>query len=206
MNRLVDSIEALFAATVETGGDLAKTAKFTLQNINWKETLNRPEPASHHIVDSYLEAACSNAGPDGSSSHAVAQALLAVSNQLHWRSSSKARVDGPDVAILLRNFAVTTIFGEGALLQTDKVYAGFSLQAPDIYYPPHAHYAEESYWIIGGNADWRVGAKPWFAVEPGDSIYHESEARHVMQTNEQPLLTVWLWTSHLDSEVMIVRS
>jgi hypothetical protein len=26
-----------------------------------------------------------------------------------------------------------------------------------------------------------------------------------MQTNEQALLTVWLWTSHLDSEVMIVR-
>ena len=26
-----------------------------------------------------------------------------------------------------------------------------------------------------------------------------------MQTNEQPLLAVWLWTSHLDSEVMIVR-
>jgi hypothetical protein len=26
-----------------------------------------------------------------------------------------------------------------------------------------------------------------------------------MQTNEQPLLTVWLWTSHLDSEVIIIR-
>lgn len=205
MNRLIDAIEALFTATAETGGDLAKTANFTLQNMNWNETLETPEPASHHIVDSYLEAACADAGPDGSDSHAIAQALLAVADQLEWRSSSKATVDGPDVEILLRNFAVTTIFGEGALLPTDKVYAGFSLQAPDIYYPPHAHYAEESYWIIGGNADWRVGAKPWFGVEPGDSIYHESEARHVMQTNEQPLLTVWLWTSHLDSEVMIVR-
>lgn len=206
MNCMIDAIVALFSEAVETGGDLAKTATFTLENVNWKKSLHRPEPTSHHIVDSYLEAACANAGSAGSSSHAVAQALLAVTNQLQWRSSSKTSVDGPDVAILLQNFAVTTIFGEGALLPTDKVYAGFSLQAPDIYYPPHAHYAEESYWIIGGNADWRVGAKPWFAVQPGDSIYHESEARHVMQTNEQPLLTVWLWTSHLDSEVMIVRS
>ena len=50
----------------------------------------------------------------------------------------------------------------------------------------------------------RCGTEPWFAVEPGDSIYHAS-GLHAMQTNEQPLLAVWLWTSHLDSEVMIVR-
>jgi len=128
-----------------------------------------------------------------------------VTDQLAWRSSSKNRDDGPDVEILLRNFAVVTVIGEGGLLPSDKVYAGFSLQARDTYYPPHAHHAEESYWIIGGDGDWRVGTKPWFAVEPGDSIYHESGARHAMQTNEQPLLTVWLWTSHLDSEVVIVR-
>ncbi len=205
MNRLIQTIEALFAATAASGGDLAKTAKFTLENVNWKEPVNKPEPTGHPIVESYLEAACANSGQQGSSSHTVAQALLAVTDRLAWRSSSKARKDGPDVEILLRNFAVTTVIGPGGLLPTDKVYAGFSLQARDIYYPPHAHFAEESYWIIGGNGDWRVGTKPWFAVQPGDSIYHESEARHVMQTNEQPMLTVWLWTSHLDSEVVIVR-
>ena len=205
MNRLIDALQALFVATAASGGDMAKTAMFTLDNVNWNETLSRPEPTGHHIVDSSLEATCANSGPDGSSSHVLAQALLAVTDQLAWRSSSKASEDGPDVALLLRNFAVTTIIGEGGLLPSDKVYAGFSLQARDIYYPPHAHFAEESYWIIGGDADWRVGSKPWFAVKPGDSIYHESEARHAMQTNEQPLLTVWLWTSHLDSEVIIIR-
>ncbi len=205
MNRLIDAFEGLFTAATISCGELAKTANFTLENVNWKETLSRPKPTGHRIVDSYLEAACADSGPAGSSSHGVAEALIAVANQLAWRSSSKSRDDGPDVAILLRNFAVTTVIGEGGLLPSDKVYAGFSLQAPDIYYPPHAHHAEESYWIIGGDGDWRVGTKPWFAVQPGDSIYHESGARHAMQTNEQPLLTVWLWTSHLDSEVMIIR-
>jgi mannose-6-phosphate isomerase-like protein (cupin superfamily) len=205
MKQLIQAIEALFTATAVSGGDLAKTANFTLDNVSWKEPLSEPEPTDHPIVDSCLEAACADSGPDGSCSNEIAQALLAVSNQLAWRSSSKARDDGPDVALLLRNFAVTTVIGEGGLLPTDKVYAGFSLQARNIYYPPHAHFAEESYWIIGGNGDWRVGTKPWFAVEPGDSIYHESEARHAMQTNEQPLLTIWLWTSHLDSEVLIIR-
>ncbi len=156
-------------------------------------------------MDAHLGAACANSGPAGSTSNTVARALLAVTDQLAWRASSKYSDDGPDVAILLRNFAFTTVIGAGGLLPSDKVYAGFSLQARDTYYPPHVHRAEESYWIIGGDGDWRVGSKPWFAVEPGDSVYHESGARHAMQTNEQPLLTVWLWTSHLDSEVLIIR-
>ena len=204
MNRLIDAFEDLFTAATRSGGDLAKTARFTLENVNWKEAPNRPEPTSHDIVDSYLEAACAASGPDGSSSRGVARALSAVTDQLAWRASSKCSDDGPDIDNLLRNFAITVILGEGGLLPSDKVCAGFSLQARDTYYPPHAHHAEESYWIIGGNADWKVGTEPWFAVEPGDSIYHESWAHHAMQTNEQPLLTVWLWTSHLDSEVMIV--
>ena len=205
LNRLINSIEKLFTATALNGGALSRTAKFTLENVNLQETLNMPEPTGHHIVDSYLKAACDNSGPDGSNSREVAQALMAVTDQLKWRASSKIHDDGADIAVLSRSFAVASIIGPGEPLPSDKVYAGFSLQARDTYYPSHAHFAEESYWIIGGDADWRVGPKPWFAVQPGDSIYHESEARHAMQTNEQPLLTVWLWTSHLDSEVIIVR-
>ena len=113
--------------------------------------------------------------------------------------------DAPDLAAFSRNYTSVSVIGERGLLRSDKVAAGFSLQRRDTYYPPHAHHAEESYWIIGGDGDWRVGTEPWFAVEPGDSIYHESGARHAMQTNEQPLLAVWLWTSHLDSKVVIVR-
>ncbi len=205
MNRLVEAFEGLFTAATLSGGELAKTAKFTLENVNWRGRLSKPEPMSHPIVDRHLEAACAHSGQHGSSSHRVAEALLAVKDQMKWRASSTDRDDEPDMAVFTRNFTASRIIGEGALLPSDKVKAGFSLQGRDTYYPPHAHLAEESYWIIGGDGDWRVGTEPWFAVEPGDSIYHESGARHAMQTNEQALLTVWLWTSHLKSEVMIVR-
>ncbi len=205
MKRLIDAFEDFFSTIAESDAVVAKTAKFTLENVDWKETLSRPQPSKHPIEETHLRAACANSGRQGSSSHMLARALLTVTDQLEWRASSKCRDDGPDIEILLQKFAVATVIGAGAPLPSNKVYAGFSLQAPDTYYPPHAHIAEESYWIIGGNGDWRVGTKPWFAVQPGDSIYHESETRHVMQTNEQPMLTVWLWTSHLDSEVVIVR-
>ena len=205
MHRLVDAFEGLLTATTVSGGELAKTAKFALENVNWKNALSMPEPKSHHIVGTHLEAACTHSGPHGSNSHRVAEALLAVTDQLEWRASAKDNEDGPDVAIFSRNFAATTVIGDGGLLPSDKVSAGFSLQGRDTYYPPHAHHAEESYWIIGGDGDWKVGTEPWFAVGPGDSIYHESGVRHAMQTNEQPLLAVWLWTSYLESEVVIVR-
>jgi len=205
MKQLIDAFQDLFKTTALAGGALAKTANFTLENVNWQGSLRMPEPTGHPVADAYLEATCKYSGPAGSSSHKLAEALWAATDQLEWRTSSKSNDDGPDIAILLRNFSVATIIGQNGLLPSDEVSAGFSLQAPDTYYPPHAHFAEESYWIIGGDADWRVAANPWFAVEPGDTIYHESEARHVMQTNGQALLTVWLWTSHLDSEVMIVR-
>ncbi len=205
MNRLIDAFEGLFTAATLSGGELAETANFALENVNWQDKQSLPKPTSHPMVDTHLEAACANSGRQGMSSHAVARALLAVADQLEWHASSKDREDGPDVEIFSRNFTATTVIGEGGLLPSDKVMAGFSLQGCDTYYPPHAHHAEESYWIIGGNGDWKVGTEPWFAVGPGDSIYHESGARHAMQTNEQPLLAVWLWTSHLDSEVLIVR-
>ncbi len=54
MKQLIQAIEALFTATAESGGDLARTAKFTLENVNWTEPVSKPETTGHHIVDSYL--------------------------------------------------------------------------------------------------------------------------------------------------------
>ena len=190
MIRLLDTFAGLFSAAAGSGGALAKTAIFTLENVNWHAPVSVPEPASHPVVQTCLEAACASSGRDGSTSHKIARALLAVTDQLEWRASSKDPQDGPDVAIFSRNFAAATIIGDGGLLPADKVIAGFSLQGRDTYYPPHAHHAEESYWIIGGDGDWKVDTKPWFSVQPGDSIYHKSLARHAMQTNEQPLLAM----------------
>ena len=205
MDRLIDAFEGLFTAAAKSGGDLAETAKFTLENVDWMAERRKTEPVSNPVVDTHLAAACANSGRHGLSAHRVAEALRVVADQLKWRTPSTDREGEPDMAVFSRNYTSVSIIGASGLLPSDKVSAGFSLQGRDTYYPPHAHRAEESYWIIGGDGDWRVGPEPWFAVEPGDSIYHESGARHAMQTNEQPLLAVWLWTSYLDSEVVIVR-
>ena len=58
MNRLIDAFEGLFTAASGCGGEVAETAKFTLENVNWRGRLSKPEPMSHPIVDRHLEAAC----------------------------------------------------------------------------------------------------------------------------------------------------
>lgn len=205
MKRLIDTFEGLFVAAVQAGGELAGTAGFALENVDWSGELNHHEPSDNLVVETYLEAACVNSGAEGSSSNMAAEALLAITGQLKWRTSSRGSEHDPSLVTFSRNFTATTILGKGGFLPSDKVTAGFSLQGRNIYYPPHAHTAEESYWVIGGDGDWKVDDDPWFAVQPGDSIYHKSGALHAMRTNDLPLLSVWLWTSHLDSEVVIVR-
>jgi len=206
MDRLIVTFKGLLTDATLSGGPLAKTAQFALDHVDWSQPPMKQDPAFNHVVESHLETACNQSGPQDSRTNMVATALLAAIDHVNWHTSPNTRDDGPDVAIFLSKFAYTNIIGDGGLLSSNQVNAGFSIQACDTYYPPHAHTAEESYWIIGGDGDWKVDTKPWFPVVAGDSIYHESQARHAMQTNEQPLLTIWLWTSHLDSEVLIVRS
>ena len=98
MNRLIDAFEGLFTATALSGGELAETANFTLENVKWMGKLSKPGPTRHHIVDTHLETACANSGQYGSSSHRVAEALLVVTDQLTWRAPSTDREDGPDMA------------------------------------------------------------------------------------------------------------
>jgi mannose-6-phosphate isomerase-like protein (cupin superfamily) len=203
MKQLIDAIKVMFNSAADSSGELARNAGFALKNVIWTDDVRKHDPASNTVVASNLEAACTNAGQPGSVSHAVAEALLAESEQMKWRIST--RNDDPDLATFSNNFTAVTILGAGGLLSSNKITAGFSLQGRNIFYPPHAHVAEESYWIIGGSGNWKIDDDPWFSVSSGNSIHHKSGAHHAMKTNDHPLLSMWLWTSHLDSEVKFIR-
>jgi mannose-6-phosphate isomerase-like protein (cupin superfamily) len=205
MKKLFNAIEGLFTATAMSGGDAADAVKYALKQINWDGELSAPEPMSQPVIDDQLQAACAETGQYGSNSYMIAEAVLEIKDKLQWHAVYEDMKNEPDMAAFTRNYAFTRLIGPGAPLSNDKVAGGLSLQGRDTYYPPHLHQAEESYWVVGGNGDWKVGIDPWFSVESGRSIYHETGVRHAMQTNYKPLLAIWLWTSHLDSIVDIYR-
>lgn len=205
MKQLIEALEGLLVASSISGGDASEAVNFALEHIDWKAKLVMPDPQSQPVVDGQLEVACENSGQYGSNPHMIAEAVMAVKDELRWGDAFKDRGDEPDLAAFSLNYAWSWIIGNGGILHSDKVALGLSLQGRDSYYPPHAHQAIETYWIAGGDGDWKVGIDPWFPVEAGDTIFHETGVRHAMQTNANPMLAVWLWTSHLDSELVIVR-
>lgn len=206
MRELVDAYKGLLLEAAQGNDDLARTASFALDQVDWSQELMQTAAVTNPILHDNIAQVCENSGCEGSATNRLTKALLPVVDQLSWRRRDIEGETASDMLLLYEKFTAVTIVGQTGLISCDKIIAGFSLQAPDAYYPPHEHLAEESYWIIGGGGDWKVDRKPWFPVNAGDAIYHTGGARHVMQTNEQPMLSIWLWTSHLDSDVVITRA
>jgi mannose-6-phosphate isomerase-like protein (cupin superfamily) len=204
MKRLVVAFRELLADAARGEGDLARTASKALDSVDWTGDLNTPQPQSHPAVDSYLQATISLCGSPGSPSQELAQAAAESNGKIKWRPPLTDMSADPERAAFSRRHTAARVIGENGFLPSKGIIAGLTVQAPETYYPPHAHTAEESYWIIGGSGEWSVDEVPWFHVKAGDGVYHRSGAHHAMQTKAQPMLTVWLWTSHLDSEVKIV--
>lgn len=125
--------------------------------------------------------------------------LLRVGDQLDWITTPADYV-GSEFA---DNFAFVQLAGPPILgarpimYPSEKIAFGFSLQAPNIFYPRHKHKAIEFYGVLAGTALWQLGDEPWQAKPPGSFIFHDSDVIHAMQTQEQPLLTTFAWIGDL---------
>ncbi|MBT3559117.1 MAG: hypothetical protein HOC63_11525 [Rhodospirillales bacterium] len=205
MKRVIGALKDLFESAALNGDDAGEAAAFALKHVKWSSALQPTEPRSPAVVDECLESLCTSAGQYGSNAHMIGEAILGAKDQIRWNLWGEGNADEPDIEAFQNRFAYCSIFGSNGPLVSDKIAGGFSIQAPDIYYPPHAHQAVETYWIIGGDGDWKIGSDPWFPVESGTLIHHETGIRHAMQTNHSALLTVWLWTTHVDSPLVMVR-
>ena len=93
-------------------------------------------------------------------------------------------------------YAYAMLADESPPADDDPVRMGLLLQRGNIPYPGHAHDAEEFYFILSGEAHWRIDARE-FTARPGDLIHHAPCAVHAMQTGSAPLLALWVWRGNL---------
>jgi mannose-6-phosphate isomerase-like protein (cupin superfamily) len=94
--------------------------------------------------------------------------------------------------------AYNEIVGPDGFAATDSLRFGLFLQAPESFYPPHRHAAEEFYYVLSGAARWQKGEEALSLKAPGSCIRHASWQRHAMETAAEPLLALWVWTGDLD--------
>jgi hypothetical protein len=97
-------------------------------------------------------------------------------------------------------YMFASIVGRGCPASSSDIFAGFYLQSPNSYYPPHRHSADEIYIVLSGTADWSKGDDDLTSKPPGSVIHHSSFEPHTIRTSEAPLLALWGWWGDLRLE------
>jgi hypothetical protein len=129
----------------------------------------------------------------------IAAALAALSGPLPWRYSYPPRPgDTSDAPDLAERIAFAEVIGPRAPLAALGCRAGFTLMAPETFYPLHAHPAVELYLVISGHAQW-ITPDAKRIVPPGEFVLHQASQPHAMRTTAEPLLAMYGWRGDLDT-------
>ena len=69
----------------------------------------------------------------------------------------------------------------------------FLLLGPHTEYRDHSHAPREVYLVLTAGPQWRVDGGDWFAVEPGQVVFHPSRQLHALRARSTPLLVFAAW-------------
>ena len=135
---------------------------------------------------------------------ALLDALDDTYADLTWSIPTSYGDDDPRLAEFLGGFASTqlvgvSLAGNAGPWPDPRIRLGFTLQLPRVFYPPHAHLAEETYVVLAGDGHWRQGRLRWRQHPPGEVVFHGAHEVHAMWTQAQPLLSAFCWVKDIDS-------
>jgi len=125
----------------------------------------------------------------------IAEALANLSAPLPWHYHYAPR---PGEADLAGRIAFAELIGPDAPLDAPACRIGFTLMAPETFYPLHAHPAIELYLVIAGHARWTTPDTDRI-VPPGEFVLHRSDQPHAMHTHAEPLLALYGWRGDLET-------
>lgn len=85
------------------------------------------------------------------------------------------------------------------VFHSDRIIVGLFLMGKNQLYPAHHHPAWETWVILSGRAEWKVGDRNWEIKNPEDCFTFTKNESHSMKTLDEPLLALWAWTGDLSS-------
>lgn len=161
-------------------------------------TISRPD--SPECPDRVVELLDDVSLPEQAELQALVRALREAAPRLRWTDPYSHR---EDQRALRAGYFVTTLVGSAsrtaALAVDDTASVFLTVQAPHLLYPRHAHLAPELYCAVAGTADWQKGDAPFGPQPPGSWMVHPPWMSHAMQTRDEPLVALAIWTADLDS-------
>ncbi len=112
---------------------------------------------------------------------------------LPWADSPAAALQPTDLRAIK---SVVTLLGPNAPIRSDTLLCGLFYQAPNSYYPLHAHNAAETYTLLAGSAHWQAGDRR-FPLTPGEAIHHPPNLPHAMRAGPDGFLALWRWSGDI---------
>jgi quercetin dioxygenase-like cupin family protein len=125
--------------------------------------------------------------------HSAARLIAEAQTWLPWQASPAASLQ--PAALAATKAVVTLLSPEGPIHSPDLRF-GLFYQAPGIYYPLHAHEAEETYTLLSGQADWQAGDRR-FSLSPGQTSHHPPNLPHAMRAGPEGFLAMWRWSGDI---------
>ncbi|MBC6439752.1 MAG: cupin domain-containing protein [Rhodospirillales bacterium] len=181
-----------------------ETARTRLEGLSFTSASKRPP---HPMVARELESAAVR----HADARKVHHALIDASPFLTWNGAERVYGREPGMEAFCASYAFAALaapaswVGDGGAASS-TVGLSFTVQGPGVTYPPHAHKAVELYYIIAGKGLWKCGDEPWIERYPGEVILHTAGMRHAMRTLDQPLVSLAIWITDVDSPIAIVRA
>ncbi len=124
------------------------------------------------------------------------RAVAASGGKLPWLAAPRELC--PDT--FADGHAFVELFGPDGMVPGEGVRMGLFLLGPRVFYPSHAHGAEELYLVLAGAGDWQRSGLAFEAKGPEDLIHHAPLELHALKTGQSGLLTLWAWRGEIGFE------
>lgn len=85
------------------------------------------------------------------------------------------------------------LFGPTGHFHSDQLRCYVGYWGGDLYYDWHHHEAEELYFCVGGEGEFKAEGEADLILSAGQAKFHASMQQHAMTTHEKPFLCIAYW-------------
>ena len=134
---------------------------------------------------------------------ALRSAFMAAGPYAHWRETYRETDIGDD---FMDRFGCYNLIGTGGAFMSQKMWAWVVYMPPKLDYPWHHHPGEETYFVIDGEAEFRILDQPSRILRAGDTSRHGSNQPHAMETYDKPVMALVIWRNGFDTPPVLTKA
>ena len=127
--------------------------------------------------------------------HPLNSLVLKASPFINWGGSDLREGRIPED--LANKMPMCELVGPDGLYFNETVRVGLWLQTKGVVYGPRKHAAEETFYIINGEAEWWTELKKTRLKGSGSYVFHSSNIQHKSITSDKHVFTAWRWSGDI---------